>query len=945
MKSDSSKSHVEMLRRKAERILKRSPGMESMSASNLESLGSRGIAEGGGLPTDASRAVFEAIIRWYRPVLAVTDDRFIQPARQVSAGDPNPAASKQLLEALESNRATLDAALRSVGRIELKNNVNFPWVGTGWIVDTQLGNDIIVTNAHVAREFGKAAGNRFVFRPGIPNYNALQAASIDFREELNGAASREFAIDEIIWISEMPAFDMALLRVARTAGTDRIDRPLQLLTAEPDTEQMLAVVGYPGSNNGYDPEPFRNLFGSVLGAKRFSPGFYAGRRGESITYDCSTLPGSSGSIVLDVKSGKAVGLHFAGTAFDTNYAVPAAELERVIRKRPWQTESVTVRLDPLPDRPALVLPQSASVTGAPAYHAGDDIKLSIPIEITVRLGAARASAGDGGNAVAAATAPARKDATSAQEAATRVRQHLQGEKGVLAVRAGYLFRSDELSDDMGVIVGVAPGSSLDPSMYGLGSSVDGVEISVEHADPETIAAEQLGLTREAFGGRRAQYERDLSDPRFDLSPVEDDMKITLHVSPEAGWPVLKAFLARTDGDRLTIGMYHMTAPHVVKAIEAIARREKTHLTLSLDRQRGDASPPDDTGGDTKAQDIAEKDTLAELARLAGEHFKWAPASLGASGLFASAYHIKMAVWSRGAARSRQHLAFWLSSGNWQSSNQEPLERDPNATGDLTWNKVKKYNREWHAIVEHPGLARIACNHLEQDYEDNRDAAVDEAVVAAVPDVLVSGPTLEVPRTPRQFKAFRPREISGRVKVQLLLTPDNYPEVDRRSHFPGARARAGAEPVFLVLERHRFDPGAFPDDRARVARTTTGRARCQSDLPQRVRRREGGPASHEAVQAQVRSGECALLRHLPYERHRHRSRHCSARLAELDRWRNRTEPGRQPRDLAPGCKRLFRGAVRVRLGADRRQEGALAWRLRRIGSHPAAGRGSPGGKRV
>jgi phosphatidylserine/phosphatidylglycerophosphate/cardiolipin synthase-like enzyme len=89
--------------------------------------------------------------------------------------------------------------------------------------------------------------------------------------------------------------------------------------------------------------------------------------------------------------------------------------------------------------------------------------------------------------------------------------------------------------------------------------------------------------------------------------------------------------------------------------------------------------------------------------------------------------------------------------------------------------VKEYNREWHAVVEHAGLARTMRHHLEQDYEDNRAAAENEAL-AAVPGVLVGGPFSESMRTPKQFTVFRPLVLDGKMKVQVLLTPDNYPEV-------------------------------------------------------------------------------------------------------------------------------------------------------------------------
>ena len=186
---------------------------------------------------------------------------------------------------------------------------------------------------------------------------------------------------------------------------------------------------------------------------------------------------------------------------------------------------------------------------------------------------------------------------SAEAAAEKVRQHLLGNKSVLSVKADYLFRDGVITDDYGVVVGIAPGTAVDPASLGLGSRLDGVAISVETADPATIADQMFAYQSEAFGGRVAKYRRDRNDPRFNLSPVTDDMSILLHVSPEAGWPVLKEFLENTSHKRLTIGMYHMTAPHVVKAIEEIAGRDNTKITLTIDRQRGEADNPDDIGED------------------------------------------------------------------------------------------------------------------------------------------------------------------------------------------------------------------------------------------------------------------------------------------------------------------------------------------------------------
>ena len=131
--------------------------------------------------------------------------------------------------------------------------------------------------------------------PAFPTLRSA-VARIDFREEVKHTSAREFPITDVIWISEQPGLDICLLRVARIAGADRDRSANPVEGPDRPTTAMVAVVGFPGSNNGYDPAPFQKLFGQVTGNKRFSPGFYTGRRSGSVTYDCSTLPGSSGSL-------------------------------------------------------------------------------------------------------------------------------------------------------------------------------------------------------------------------------------------------------------------------------------------------------------------------------------------------------------------------------------------------------------------------------------------------------------------------------------------------------------------------------------------------------------------------------------------------------------------------------------------------------------------------
>src|SRR5262249_26818032 len=139
-------------------------------------------------------------------------------------------------------------------------------------------------------------------------------------------------------------------------------------------------------------------------------------------------------------------------------------------------------------------------------------------------------------------------------------------------------------------------------------------------------------------------------------------------------------------------------------------------------------------------------------------------------LFASAYHIKVAV--------RDAEAFWLSSGNWQSSNQPEI--DPAGEKERAWGPLRSYNREWHAVVENAALAEQFNKFLLWDLDQAKQVG-EEAAEIEMPMVLVSADAFAreapEPEATAPVRYFAPLEVRRRVRVQPLLTPDNFqPEV-------------------------------------------------------------------------------------------------------------------------------------------------------------------------
>lgn len=740
-----------------------------------------GFPRAAGGQTEA--ASLEAVIRWSRPVLWIREDAIATDYSIAANHEMDP----DLLAEMKTHQAGITAIIPSVGRIELFNNMHYEWAGTGWIIDFDGETDIVVTNAHVAEVFARRGGDGFVFRPGIPDFQIPQRAMIDFREEIGSAQPREFPVTEVIWISPDERQDVAFLRVRRQAGADRISPPVPLAQGL-DQTSLLAVLGYPGKDDRVEyAENLSRVFGESFGIKRLALGRLTGDSGQVITHDCSTLPGNSGALVWDCQSKAAVGLHFAGTAFSNNFAVPVRSLRELVRLRPWQGPAMSpwIRGDEATGKPTqgAIRPQPAGQSPARVMPDGS-VNLTVPLNIRLSLGGGSASisaplADDAGNV------PRKTDRASAEAVVDAVRAiALASPNGaaVLDVSAEFLFIDGDLSDDTGVVVAVAPGAALASAAYGLEDSFSGVPVVVEFADPQVIAEEMFGyqVETEAFRGRRAGYSRDLQDQRFDLSPVTDKIKMRLCVSPEAGWPVLREFLEIDKYEQLTIGMYHVTAPHVVDALKAIAGRSRPtpRITLTLDRQRGDRPVnPDDISDGTKKDDIPERDTIRDLEDALGKRFLYAKAALGSGGLFATAYHIKVAVWTdRLPGNKKEDKVFWLSSGNWQSSNQQPLDIAVDEIPGLGFETVADYNREYHAVVEHEGLAGTFRAHLEQDQIDNALASSLESGRRLLDDeILVPVEMLERSRRPSAFRPFPPLDLHEDMTVHPLLTPDNYPE--------------------------------------------------------------------------------------------------------------------------------------------------------------------------
>ncbi|PUB81661.1 MAG: hypothetical protein DBP02_17765 [gamma proteobacterium symbiont of Ctena orbiculata] len=257
-----------------------------------------------------------------RPVLLIQKKKWEEPPLQ---------EIRKWLGDAEDPENELVRRIPSVGRIEVIGHSS-DYIGTGWM----LAEDVLVTNRHVVREFGLRKGGGFDFR--INPEGDRYSARVDFLREYNRSNIAQVGIEEILFIEDNSDVrpDMALLRLSR--GDGKLPAPIELddspLTLGPDDKPKLAVIGYPAEDGRNDAFAMRNIFKGIYRVKRLSPGrvMSVSPNGKVLEHDCTTLGGNSGSPVINLESGKACGLHYAGTYRERNLAVTAPWLKSRLRE-------------------------------------------------------------------------------------------------------------------------------------------------------------------------------------------------------------------------------------------------------------------------------------------------------------------------------------------------------------------------------------------------------------------------------------------------------------------------------------------------------------------------------------------------------------------------------------------------------------------------------------
>ncbi len=360
--------------------------------------------------------------------------------------------------------------------------------------------------------------------------------------------------------------------------------------------------------------------------------------------------------------------------------------------------------------------------------------------------------------------------------------------GVLSARPGYLLVDGWLAHTPAIVV-TADGAR--PA--GLPGEIEGVPVDVRTAspqkkaallEPQSIAARnavtpapapdegalpefaneiviapplpaqstrEAALPAEVLAAAKKQQLPYAPPAGVPLSPVSGELTLELAASPDAGWGQLRSFLGATESE-LVIGLYDFTSAHILDAFEQAAAGKKVTLTL-------------DHPGKNPTADQTDEQTVTALTKALGADFDQAWALSGmdpkaTATIFQTAYHIKVAA--------QDARTLWLSSGNWNNSNQPDIDPVANP-GDAE--AARSGDRDWHVVVRSPELTATFTAYLRNDHDV---AAQHNQASVAPPQAELLQPAAETPPFQQFFAA---KTITGRMTVTPVLTPDPGVYVD------------------------------------------------------------------------------------------------------------------------------------------------------------------------
>ena len=369
------------------------------------------------------------------------------------------------------------------------------------------------------------------------------------------------------------------------------------------------------------------------------------------------------------------------------------------------------------------------------------------------------------------------------------RDELLDIKDVVVVRPGYKY-PPQGKPEPAMVVAVTPGTK--PVQESDVQTKFGVPVSVIDATvEEQMAATQkqpvsfgtpggsvVSAFEQMLGGagllnfappKTGKYKQ--PDPP-NLPLVDEEMDLTICISPEAGWSELEAFLGDTKST-LTVAMYQFTAPHIFEAIEKAVSPAGRKFELILH-----PVPEKPAKSGVKAQDLDEEDGVIDpLEKEMKNRFQQAWATLFRRRTRTAC--LLPPITSRWRCATAARPGFPAVTGNHRTSRMST--RLPKSPDDLPADFQRKYNRDYHAIIDNKKMASIYEFYIKRDF-DLSSAQAD----FAAPEGLISRPDLFVPVEEEEPVVFAPKKIQMFKPLKLKRQVKSPATVDARTTMPRMR---------------------------------------------------------------------------------------------------------------------------------------------------------------
>lgn len=353
---DQIATYAEAVRRRDGPSMFRTP---SLDPGMFRGVASALAEEAGTASASEALAANLATIIESRPVVHYEDGRF-WTVSELLPTLPNVAQAVSLIMMFHDSMARV---MESVGRIGVRNNAEWDWLGTAWLVS----ESIVVTTRQIAEVFARRGGGGFIFRTGV-NPMFRQAPYVNFTARPRaGDFERRVTIDRILHIDPLGTTDIALLALK----PPHVTPPIELSFSPPQRDGYVAVAGYPTRDRRDEVGDLADrLYADRYGRKSLAIGRIVREQSDGdLIHDCPVFGDFSGAALLDLGSCTALGLHVSGRFLKESRAISAGALSELLRSRPWERPSVVT---------------TGAATGAAG--SGTRIRIDIPLEINLQPG-------------------------------------------------------------------------------------------------------------------------------------------------------------------------------------------------------------------------------------------------------------------------------------------------------------------------------------------------------------------------------------------------------------------------------------------------------------------------------------------------------------------------------------------------------------------------------